>query len=171
MRSNVLSRFHFAQQVRCITADTFSGNFDSLDNALRVNNEGRAVCQAFIFTHVVEVTGQGASRVADHRVFDFRDSFRAAVPRFVGEVGIGRNRVNVYAQLLQFFVVVCHVAQFGRANEGEVSRIEEEHAPAAFDIFLGYFDELTVFERLVFERFNFSVNQRHLYFLRVFVEM
>jgi hypothetical protein len=67
--------------------------------------------------------------------------------------------------------MVSHVTQFGRANEGEVSRIEEEDAPAAFGIFLGNFNEFTVFERLVFERFNFSVNQRHLYFLRVFVEM
>ena len=92
---------------------------------------------AFIFTHVVEVTGQGASRSPIIAYLIFAIVFRAAVPRFVGEVGIVENRVNVYAQLLQFFVVVCHVAQFGRANEGEVSRIEEEHAPAAFDIFLG----------------------------------
>jgi hypothetical protein len=67
--------------------------------------------------------------------------------------------------------MVCNVTQFSRANEGKVSRIEEEDAPAAFGIFLGNFDELTVFERLVFERFNFGINQRHLYFLRVFVEM
>ena len=66
------------------------------------------------------------------------------MPRFVGEVGISRDRVNVYAQLLQFVVMVSHVAQFGRANEGEVSRIEEEDAPATFGIFLGYFNELTV---------------------------
>ncbi len=141
MRSNVLRRFDFTQQVRRITADTFSGNFDR-DDTLRVNDEGSAVSQTFIFTHVVEVTGQGASRVADHRIFDFGDGFRAAVPRFVGEVGIGR--VNVYAQLLQFFVMVSHVAQFGRADEGEVSRIEEEDAPAAFGVFLGDFDEFTI---------------------------
>ncbi len=158
MRSYVLSCFDFTQQVRRVAADTFSGNFDSLDDTLRVNNEGGTICQAFIFTHVVEVTGQGASRVADHRVFDFRDGFRAAVPRFVGEVSVGRDGVNVYAQLLQFFVVVCHIAQFGRANEGEVSRVEEEDAPAAFSIFLGNFDEFTVFERLVFERFDFGIN-------------
>ena len=80
------------------------------------------------------------------------------MPRFVGEVSVGRDGVNVYAQLLQFFVVVCHIAQFSRANEGEVSRIEEEDAPAAFSIFLGNFDEFTVFERLVFERFDFGIN-------------
>jgi hypothetical protein len=85
-------------------------------------------------------------------------------------VGIGRYRVNVYAQLLQFFVMVCHVAQFSRAYERKISRVEEENTPTTFDIFLGNFDELTVFERLVFERFNFGINQRHLYFLRVFVE-
>lgn len=106
----------------------------------------------------IQNKGQGASRVADHRIFDFGDGFRAAVPRFVGEVGIGRHRVNVYAQLLQFFVMVSHVAQFGRADEGEVSRIEEEDAPAAFGVFLGDFDEFTIFECLVFERFDFGVN-------------
>ncbi|SQB21224.1 Uncharacterised protein [Citrobacter koseri] len=150
MSSNILSRFDFTQQVRCVTADTFSGNFDSLDDTLRVNNESRTVSQTFVFTHVVEVTGQGASRVTDHRIFDFCDGFRAAVPCFVSKVGVGRNRVNVYAQFLQFIVMICYVAQFGRAYESEVSRVEEEDAPAAFGIFLGYFDEFTVFERLVF---------------------
>ncbi len=67
------------------------------------------------------------------------------MPRFVGKVGVGRNRVNVYAQFLQLFVMVSHVAQFGRANESEVGRVEEEDAPAAFSVFFGNFDEFTVF--------------------------
>ena len=171
MRSYVLCCFDFTQQVRRVTANAFSGNFDCLDDTLRVNNEGRTVSQTFIFTHVVEVTGQGASRVADHRIFDFSDGFRAAVPCFVGEVSIGRYCVYVYAQFLQFFVVVSNVTQFGRAYESKVSRVEEEDAPAAFGIFFGDFDEFAVFECLVFKRFNFGVNQGHLYFLRVFDEM
>ena len=89
----------------------------------------------------------------------------------MGEVGIGRNGVHVYAQFLQLFVMVCNVAQFSRAYEGEVSRIEEEYAPTAFGVFFGNFDEFTVFECLVFKRFDFSVNQGHLYFLRVVVEV
>ena len=92
------------------------------------------------------------------------------MPCFVGEVGVSRYGIDIYAQFLQFFVMVSHITQLGRANESKVSRVEEEDAPATFGIFLGYFDELTVFERLVFERFNFGINQRHLYFLRVFVE-
>ncbi|MNL36096.1 hypothetical protein D3C87_1581630 [compost metagenome] len=92
------------------------------------------------------------------------------MPCFVSEVGISGNGINVHAQFLQFVVMIRYVAQFGRANEGEVSWIEEEHTPAAFGVFLGDFDEFAVFERLVFKRFNFGVNQGHLYFLRVFVE-
>ena len=49
----------------------------------------------------------------------------------MGEVSIGRYCVYVYAQFLQFFVVVSNVTQFGRAYESKVSRVEEEDAPAA----------------------------------------
>ena len=71
------------------------------------------------------------------------------MPCFVGEVSIGRYCVYVYAQFLQFFVVVSNVTQFGRAYESKVSRVEEEDAPAAFGIFFGDFDEFAVFECLV----------------------
>ncbi|ETC67479.1 hypothetical protein SEEE3402_18705 [Salmonella enterica subsp. enterica serovar Enteritidis str. 3402] len=54
--------------------------------------------------------------------------------------------------------MVGNVTQFSRANKGKIGRVEEEDAPAAFGIFLGDFNELTVFERLVFERFDFGVN-------------
>ncbi|STI87639.1 Uncharacterised protein [Escherichia coli] len=66
------------------------------------------------------------------------------MPCFVGEVSIGRYCVYVYAQFLQFFVVVSNVTQFGRAYESKVSRVEEEDAPAAFGIFFGDFDEFAV---------------------------
>ena len=80
------------------------------------------------------------------------------MPCFMRKVGVSRNRVNVNAQFLQLFIMVSDVTQFSRAYESEVSRVEEEDAPAAFGIFLSNFYELTVFERLVFERFDFGVN-------------
>ncbi|EYE85288.1 hypothetical protein SEEH9169_09412 [Salmonella enterica subsp. enterica serovar Heidelberg str. 29169] len=46
--------------------------------------------------------------------------------------------------------MVGNVTQFSRANKGKIGRVEEEDAPAAFGIFLGDFNEFTVFERLVF---------------------
>ncbi len=161
MRSHILSRFNFADQVRCVTANAFSGDFDSLDDALWVNNEGTAIRQTFVFAHDFEVTGQCASWVADHRVFDFCDGFGRTVPGFVGKVRVGRNRVDVYAQFLQFFVMVCHVTQLSWANEGEVSRVEEEYTPFTFNVFLGYVDEFAVFERCVFEWFDFGINDGH----------
>ncbi len=58
--------------------------------------------------------------------------------------------------------MVSYVAQFGRADEGEVSWIEEEHTPFTFNVFLGYVDEFAVFECCVFERLNFGIDNRHL---------
>ena len=80
------------------------------------------------------------------------------MPCFVREVGVGRDRVDVHAQLLELFIMVSHIAQFSRANEGEVSRVEEEHTPAAFGVFLGDFYEFAVFECLVFERFDLGID-------------
>ena len=83
------------------------------------------------------------------------------MPRFLGEVGIGRHRVNVYAQLLQFFVMVSHVAQFGRADEGEVSRIEEEDAPLTLQVLIGHIDKLTVLVSLQSKFADFLSIKRH----------
>jgi hypothetical protein len=47
----------------------------------------------------------------------------------VHEVGVGGHGEDFHAQLLQFVVMVGHVAQFGGAHEGEVSGVEEEHGP------------------------------------------
>lgn len=138
--------------------DIFSGNFDCLDDILWVNDEGSVVSQIFIFMYVVEVMGQGVSWVVDYCIFDFGDGFRVVVLCFVGEVGIGRYRVNVYVQFLQFFVMVSYVVQFGWVDEGEVSWIEEEDVLVVFGVFFGDFDEFIIFECLVFEWFDFGVN-------------
>lgn len=157
----MLCCFHFAQQVGGVTANAFGGDFYVLDDALRVNDKGTAVDQTLVFTHVLKVTRQLACRVTDHGVLDFSDGIRAAVPGFVRKMGVGGHGVDFYAQFLEFCIVVSHVAQLGRANEGKVSRIEEEHAPFAFDVPFGNFDKFSVFECLVFKRFDLRVNDRH----------
>jgi hypothetical protein len=92
---------------------------------------------------------------------DFRDGVRRTVPGFVGKVGIGRHGINVHAHFLELFVVIRYVAQFGWANESEVSRIEEENTPFTFNVFLGYINEFAVFECAVFERLNFGIDNGH----------
>ena len=161
MLANVLCRFDLAHQVVCITADTFSSDFHSLDNAIRIDQEGGTVCQALAFTHYTEVVGDGAGLVAYHVVLDLADGLGSIVPRLVGEVGVGGHREHFNAQLLQLFVLVCNVAQLSRANESEVGRVEEKYRPLAFHIGFADFNELAVFEGGSVERLNLAVNDAH----------
>src|SRR5690554_2368330 len=162
MVANVLGSFNLAQQVVCVTADAFSSDFHGLDNAIRIDQESSTVCQALAFTHNTEVVGDGASLVAYHVVLDLADGVGSIVPCFVGEVSVGRHGEHFNAQLLQLFVLVSYVAQLGRANEGEVSRVEEEDGPLAFNVCFGDFYKLALLECGSVERFDFAVNNTHL---------
>ena len=66
------------------------------------------------------------------------------MPRLVREVGVGRHGVDLDAELLELGVVVGEVAELGRADEGEVGRVEEEDRPLAGDVGVGDVDELAV---------------------------
>jgi len=161
----VLSGFNFAQQVVSVTADAFSSDFNSLDHTLRVDQEGSTISQALTFAHYTEVVGDGAGLVANHVVLNLADGFRRVVPSLVSEVSVGRHGKYFNAQLLQLFVFVGNVAQFGRANEGEVGRVEEEYGPLAFYVLFGDFYELTCFVRSCFERLDFGIDDTHVCFL------
>src|SRR5690606_12014388 len=86
--SDVLGSLDLAQQVGSVTADAFGGDFHSLDDAFRVNDEGAAVGQTLVFTQDFEVAADLHGRVADHGVLDLADGFGAVVPGLVGEVGV-----------------------------------------------------------------------------------
>ena len=97
-------------------------------------------------TQHVEVAADRAGRVADHRVLDLADGVGGVVPRLVGEVGVGRHRVDLDAELLELGVVVGQVAELGRADEGEVGRVEEHDRPLALEVGVADVDELAVVE-------------------------
>src|SRR5690606_18584754 len=143
---NVLGSLDLAQQVGSVTADAFGGDFHSLDDAFRVNDEGTAVGQTLVFTQDLEVAADLQGRVTDHGVLDLADGFGAVVPGLVGEVGVGGNGVDFHAQLLELGIVVGQVAQLGRADEGEVGRVEEEDRPLALQVSFGNFNELALLE-------------------------
>src|SRR5690606_28984592 len=144
------------QQVGSVTADTFGSDFHSLDDALRVNDEGTAVGQALVFTQDLEVAADLHGRVADHGVLDLADGFGAVVPRLGGGVGGGGRGVDFDAQRLQRFVVVGNVAQLGGADEGAGGGVEGEYGPLALHVGAGNGDEFAVFERLGGKRVDFS---------------
>ncbi|MCY1418472.1 hypothetical protein D9M71_340330 [compost metagenome] len=100
-------------------------------------------------------------RVADHGVLDLADGWRSVVPGSVGKVGVGGNAVDLDAQFLERVVVVSQVFQLGRADEGEVGRVEEHDRPLAFQVSVRDFYEVAIFECVSFERFNLAVDDRH----------
>ncbi|MNZ34573.1 hypothetical protein D3C78_519520 [compost metagenome] len=83
------------------------------------------------------------------------------MPGFVGEVGVGGHTVDFHAQVFEFGVVVGQVAQLGRADEGEVGRVEEHHGPFALEVGFRHFDELALVVSSGFERFYLAVDDRH----------
>src|SRR5690625_934294 len=97
-------------------------------------------------------------RVSQHGVLDLANRRRAVVPGFVGEVGIGRNRENLDTKLLELFVVISQVFEFGWADKGKVCRIEHEYRPLASNAFVGELDELTIVVSHGFERQDLSID-------------
>ncbi|MPM79922.1 hypothetical protein SDC9_126965 [bioreactor metagenome] len=165
MRGDVLGGLDLAQQFGSVTADAQVVDFGDLDLAFRIDDEGAAQCQTFRFDHHVEVTGDGAGRVAEHDVLDLPDRVGSVGPGLVREVGVGRDRIDFDAQLLEFGVQIGHVAEFGRADEGEVGRVEEEDRPLALQVGIGHGDELAVLVGLDDERLELAVDDGHVFLL------
>jgi hypothetical protein len=64
----------------------------------------------------------------------------------VRKVRVGRDAVDFDAQPLEFGVVVGQIAQFGRADESEVCRVEEDDRPFAAQVGVGDGNELASME-------------------------
>jgi hypothetical protein len=74
---------------------------------------------------------------------------------------VGRHAVDFHTQFLEIGIIVGQVFQLGRADEGEIGRIEEEDGPLAFNFGIRYSDELAILERFGLERLDFASYQRH----------
>ena len=77
------------------------------------------------------------------------------------EVGVRGYGVDFNAALLELFVVFGEVFKFGRADEGEISRIEEHDGPLAAEIGFGNIDEVAILESGGLERENFGAKNGH----------
>jgi hypothetical protein len=79
----------------------------------------------------------------------------------IAEVGVGRDRVDLDAELLEGVVVVGEVLELGRTHEREVGGIEHEHAPLAPDRLVRDGHELALVVGGRLERFDRRVDDRH----------
>jgi len=166
MGGHVLGRTDLAQQLHGVAADALGGDFHELDHAFGVDQEGAAVSQALAGAHHAEVVGDHARGVADHGVLDLADGRRGVVPGLVREVGVGRDRIDLHAELLELGVVVGQVLQLRRADEGEVGRVEEHHRPLALQVGVADLDELAALIGLGGEGKNGRVDGSHARSLR-----
>src|SRR5690606_38190767 len=137
-------------------------DFQSLDHAFRVDDEGTAQSQTFFSDVHAESVGQLVSRVTDQRELSLANGRRSFVPYLVREVGVGGNDVNLGTSGLELGVAVGGVFDFGRSVEGEGSRHEYQNGPMAFQGFFGDFNELAVVESVDLERLNLSIDEGHL---------
>src|SRR5690606_9120511 len=160
--SGVLGSLQLAQSLAHVTSDLVGVNFDGLDHAFRVDDEGAAQGQAFFSNVYAESVGQLMSRVADQRELSLANGRGSLVPNLVGEVSIGSDAVHCGTGLLQLGVAVGSVFKLGRAVEGESCRHEDQYRPRALQGLFGDFDELAVVESVDFKRLDLGVDQRHL---------
>ena len=58
------------------------------------------------------------------------------MPCLVHEVGIAGNAEDLAAEFLEFCILILKICQLRRADEREVCRVEEEHAPLTLEVCL-----------------------------------
>jgi len=83
------------------------------------------------------------------------------MPCLVDEVRIGGHRVDLDAQVLQLAVVLGQITQLGRADEREVTGVEEEDRPGAPHVGFGHLDEFARVVCVRGEGQNLGIDQRH----------
>ncbi|CEE60222.1 conserved hypothetical protein [Xanthomonas citri pv. citri] len=150
-----------AQRLGDVAGDGVVVDFQRLDHAFRIDDEGATQGQAFFFNMHAERAGQLVGRVADQRELRLAHGRRGFVPHLVREMRVGGDDIDLGASLLEGGIVVGGVFHFGRAVEGECGRHEDQHRPLALQAGLGDFDEVAIVVRIRLERLDLGVDERH----------
>ena len=127
-----LAGFYFSEEFFGISSYVGGDDFVAYDLALGIDDEGSSLGFFSVLGEDVKGAGEDLAGVTDPGEFYFSDGLGVVVPCFVDVDGVAGDGVDFTADLLECFVVVLEVLEFGRADEGEVSRIEEEYAPFPF---------------------------------------
>src|SRR2546426_2187154 len=129
--ADVLRGFDAAQELRDRPADRVVMDLERLDDTVGIDDEAASTGDAVSLDVDAELARERAGRICDERVTDLGHGRRGVVPRLVDPDGVGADRGNLRARLAEGVVEPGRLAQLGRADEGEVARIEQECEPAA----------------------------------------
>src|SRR6185312_3644831 len=161
VRGHVLRGLDLAQQLLRVAADAVVVNFDDLDQALWIDDEGAAQRDALCLDQHAEVARQHGGRIAHQGVLHLFDGVCGVVPRLVRKMRVRGHTVDFHPQLFAFAVVIGAVAALGRAGEGEIGRIEHDYGPLALERVVGHRHELAVVISGGLEGLYFGVDQGH----------
>lgn len=92
-----------------------------------------------------------SGRVAEHHILHLADGIGSIRPGLVAEVSVRRDGVDLNAQILELRVVIGQILQLGRADEGEILRVEEEDGLVTPQILVVHLDELAALIGVGFE--------------------
>ena len=143
-----LTGLNLSQQFFGVSAHVTGRYLVAHDFALGVDDKGAPLGQTIGLNQHLEVSGDTVGGVSQHGVIDLLDPIGRIVPCFVDKMGVCGHGVNLTADGPELLVLVRQVLQLCRANEGEVSGIEEKYAPLAENIFLRYKFKIVLVERV-----------------------
>src|SRR5690606_3930846 len=118
-----------AQRVFRRTADVQVGDIDVLDDVVRVHDEGGAQGDAVFFVQDAQVAGQLAAGVSELPDRQLVQVGVVAAPGQLDELVVGRTAEHDGVAVFEVLAQLGEGGDFGRADEGEVLRVEEDDLP------------------------------------------
>ena len=148
MLGDELQRLQLAEKLVRVAPDVAGVDLVGDDLALGIHDERPALRHAVALDEHIEIAREHMRRIAEHRERDVLDAVGMVMPSLVHEMRIRRDGVDLAALRLEFRVAVLQVLELRRADEREIRRIEEEHAPLPEHILARHRAERIVLERL-----------------------
>src|SRR3546814_9527309 len=132
--SDVCSSDLLAQQLRGIAADTFAGDLNQLDHALRIDDEGRAIGEALAIAQDIEIGRERVVLVAEHEEIDLADRGRAVMPRLVAEMRRSEEHTSELQTLMRISYAVCCLKKKKINQKSCSQKTEKKHNKNNTDI-------------------------------------
>ena len=101
-----LSSLDLTEQFASVTTDTVVVDLCNLDLALWVEEECTTVSLTRLFAEDTHSVGELEGHISEHRILYTCDRIRSVSPCLVNKVGVGANRIDIYTESLELFVVV-----------------------------------------------------------------